>query len=345
MFPGVDNQQQEDNEATMDERRRVRWRYQLRWRTPQRLVKTLQSWSNYFFTGHGPLLFAMDDRKRQPIRFDEFSTEGAYTREHSGVKSNSDADDLIPHADQIAESLSLIFRDRDAALRNATQSRAIKHQESYDTKTLDDVLGVAVQQTFDVGISYDFDHFDSPEEGEEASIHQLRARLAKSAVRRKRELDGAVKNELQVLRRLKDNVVTAANREVAETEMELTEQGIRERRDREVNHMRNALLTLIPTNADDLPKGTERYDNPMMVSEYVNLTAPFQPAGELTATVGDAPDPLAALEDYVRRDFGDEAADAYRQDELAARKKEQDLLTNFRSQYGELDDDEAVDTR
>jgi len=73
----------------------------------------------------------------------------------------------------------------------------------YDTKTLDDVLGVAVERTFGVGLSYDFDHFDCSVDDEEVSIHQLHVRMAKSAVQRKRELDGAMTNKLGILRRLK----------------------------------------------------------------------------------------------------------------------------------------------
>ncbi|KAL7536012.1 hypothetical protein ACHAXR_006860, partial [Thalassiosira sp. AJA248-18] len=341
------------------ERQKIQWRYQLRWRTPQRIAETLRSWANYFFTGHVPLLFELDEWKRQPIEFDDFSTEGTrylinkYSQSSSGEEEynntmnhddelNDNDDDLTPHVEAIAESLSLIFRDRDAAIRNATQARLSKHQESYDTKTLDDVLGVAVQQTFGIGVSYEFDHFDSPEDlGEEVSIHQLRARMAKSAVRRKRELDGSMKKELDVLRRLKENVVTAANKEVAEKEMKSVETGIRERHAQEAERMRNALLTMIPTNTDDAPKGTERYENPIMVAEYVDLKAPVDTRrGELTATVESAPDALSMIEDYVRRDYGDEAADAYRRDEIAARRKEKEMLTSFRQRYGELKEDE-----
>ena len=38
---------------------------------------------------------------------------------------------------------------------------------------LDNVLGVAVEQTFGVGLSYDFNHFDCSVDDEEVSIHQL----------------------------------------------------------------------------------------------------------------------------------------------------------------------------
>jgi hypothetical protein len=328
-----------------DPRRRVQWRYRLRWRTPQRLVQMLLAWRNYFFTGHVPLLLEMDEWNTGRIRFDDFSTEGApYTMRGDPTVTGGDkslADPMLD-VDAIAESLSLIFRDREAAIHNATLARSIKHQESYDTKTLDDVLGVAVHQTFGIGLSYDFDHFDSPSDDGEISIHQLRARMAKSAVRRKRELDDDMAKQLDVLCRLKENVVMASNKEVAEDEMNSVEQAIRDRHADEVNRMRDALRTMIPPNSD-APKGTERYDSPIMVSQYVELKAAIPT--ELKVTRDSSPDSLSMIEEYVRRDFGDEAADAYRREELAALKKEKEMLSKFRRRYGELkDDDEGTES-
>lgn len=326
----------EESASTTNDSQRIQWRYQLRWRTPQRLAVMRRTWRDYFFTNHAPLLLEMNEWNTQQIRFDDYSTEGHSMR----------AFDDIPDAEAIIESLSLIFRDREAAIQNATQARIRKHQESYDTKTLDDVLGVAVQQTFNVGLSYDFDHFDSPDDhGDEISIHQLRARMAKSAVRRKRELDGTMENELAVLRRLKDNAVTATNTVVAEEEMKFVKQKILDRHAYDVNQMKNALRTLIPTNAD-APKGTERYDSPIMVAEYVDLQAAAPTRrGELQVTKDSIPDSLSIIEEYVRRDHGDDAADTYRQDEIAARKKEKQMLLNIRQRSGDLkDDDDQVVT-
>jgi len=339
------------NQIERDEDQQVKWRYQLRWRTPQRIGESIRTWSNYFFTGHIPLLFEMDDWKKQPLQYDDLSTEGTQYlfsksrkspgKEDTTTDNQSDNDDLISRVDAITESLSLIFRDRDAAIQNATQARLIKHQESYDTKTLEDVLGVAVQQTFDIGVSYEFDHFNPPADGKEVSIHQLRARMAKSAVRRKKKLDGGMEKELDLLRRLNENVVTDKNREIAEKETKSVEEDIRERHSKEVDRMTNALFTLIPTNAE-APKGTERYESPIMVAEYVDLKAPFERKGELKATLGSAPDPLSMMEDSIRREYGDEAADDYRREEIAARIKEKEMLSTFRQRYGELEDDETL---
>lgn len=326
-------------------RKKVQWRYRLRWRTPQRLLETIRTWKNYFFTGHVPLLLEMDEWKKQPIQFDDFTTEGTQYKfrdrmpggDFATMRSyENENNDCMPDTAAIADSLSLIFRDRDAGIRNATEARLLKHEESFDTKTLDDVLGVAVQQTFGIGLSYDFDHFDVPVDDADVSIHQLRARMAKSAIRRKRELGNAMRNELDTLRRLKNNVITPLNKEVAESEMNSVEQGIRERYADEIDRMKSALCTLIPTNAD-APKGTERYNSPILIAQYVDLKA-APTRGEFTMTKEAGPDPITMIEDYVRKDFGDEAADAYRREEIAARQKEKEMLTEFRRQYGEMED-------
>eukprot|EP00984_Skeletonema_dohrnii_P007654 scaffold2797_cov133-Skeletonema_dohrnii-CCMP3373.AAC.2 len=330
-------------EVTDEEREEKKWRYQLSWRTPKRISETVRSWTNYFLTGHAPLL-SMNDWKDRPLRTDDFATEGAFSLFNDrGKTNNTDTQQdsgLVPHAESITESLSLIFRDRDAAIQNATQARYNKHQESYDAKTLDDVLGIAVQQTFGIGLSYDFEHFDVPDE-KDVSIHQMRARMAKSAVRRKREIDRKMKEELEVLQRLKNNVVTSKTKDVAEEEMKEVESEIRNRSINEIESMETAMLNLIPTNAL-APAGTEKYASPIMVAEYVNLTAPVDNR-EFKATVEPAPDSLSMIEEYVRRDYGDEAADAYRQEEIAYRQKERKRLEQFRERYGELNDDDNND--
>ena len=326
-----------------DEEREVKWRYQLRWRTPKRIFQTVRSWTNYFLTGHAPLL-SMNDWKDQPLRVDDFATEGAYSlfndRGNANKTDTQQDDGLKPYADSITESLSLIFRDRDAAIQNATQARYNKHQESYDAKTLDDVLGIAVQQTFGIGLSYDFEHFDIPDNND-ISIHQMRARMAKSAVRRKRELDRKMKEELEVLQRLKNNVVTPKTKDLAEEEMKEVESEIRNRNANEIESMKSAMLNLIPSNAL-APDGTEKYESPIMVAEYVNLTAPVE-RREFKATIEEAPDSLTKIEEYVRQDFGDEAADAYRQEEIAYRQKERQRLEQFRERYEDMRDDETTD--
>jgi hypothetical protein len=84
-----------------------------------------------------------------------------------------------------------------------------------------------------------------------------------------------------------------------------------------------------------------------MVAEYVDLQAIANTRrGEFQAMKDSIPDSLSTIEEYVRRDLGDDAADAYRQDEIAARKKEKQMLLNIRQRSGDLkDDDDQVVTK
>jgi hypothetical protein len=100
-FPANDELDAEDKRsAAIDKNiRQVQWHYHLQWQTPQQLGEMLQTWRNYFFTGHVPLLLQIEQWNVRQIQFDDFSKEGA---------------------DAIAELLSLIFCYQEAAIQNAT---------------------------------------------------------------------------------------------------------------------------------------------------------------------------------------------------------------------------------
>ena len=326
-FPKMDCITSKEKNSDNNEQE-IKWRYQLLWRTPRRVLHTLHTWLRYLVTNHKPLLFELDEWK-SVLPNDGFSTEGIQFGDPSHNK-----DELFAHRHEIMESLSLIFRDREAALNNATNVRYTKHQESYDSKELDDVLGIAVQQTFGLGLSYDFEHFDTPPDDKEISIHQLRARMAKSAIRQKKKLDNIMSDELALLQRLKDNLTSGKDDTTAERNMKATEKEIQDRYSIKIDRIKSALLTMIPTNAG-VPEGIENVD-PIMIAEYVNLTAPIE-RRDLKATILEAPDPLEAIEDYTRRNFGEEAATAYRESELAYRQKERSMLNEFRKKYDNVD--------
>ena len=328
-FPMIDCITAKESKSNLGNPHEIKWRYELLWRTPQRISVTLQTWITYFVTNHKPLLFELDEWK-SVIRHDGFSTEGFKFQDQSEVN-----DDLLVHTEEIMESLSLIRRDRDAAINNATQARFTKHQESYDRQELDDVLGVAVQQTFGIGLSYDFEHFNTPLDDNNISIHQLRARLAKSAIREKKRLEKAMAKELKLLRNLRGNVSTDMYDEITKREITDAEKDIRNRYNFKLESIKSSLMRMIPTNAG-IPEGIENsFDSPIMVAEYVNLTAPIE-RRDLKATVLEAPDPLLAVEEYTRMNFGDQAADAYRKNELAFRRKERELLKDMRQKHGDI---------
>jgi hypothetical protein len=162
--------------------------------------------------------------------------------------------------------------------------------------------------------------------------------MAKSVVWQKRQLDDAMANKISELHRLKDNVVAALNWKIAEDKMKSAEQVIQHHHANKVDWMRDALHTMIPTDAN-APKGTaKKFDLPIMVAKYVNLKVP-SPTGrvELKVARESAPNLLSAIKEYVCRDFG-KAPDAYQREEIAALKKEKEMFLKFCWRFCDLKD-------
>jgi hypothetical protein len=62
--------------------------------------------------------------------------------------------------------------------------------------------------------------------------------------------------------------------------------------------MRDALCTMILTDADTLKGTAERFDLPIMVAKYVDLKAPFPTGrGELKVARESAPNLLSAIKE------------------------------------------------
>jgi hypothetical protein len=70
----------------------------------------------------------------------------------------------------------------------STRNLASEHQRDYDNGNFRDPLGVAIQQTFGIGLGYADSHMDALSEGEEPSPRRLQSRAAKSAIRRVQEI-------------------------------------------------------------------------------------------------------------------------------------------------------------
>ncbi len=157
----------------------------------------------------------MDERKDQPLGLDEFSTEKE--------QEEGDVNNLIPQSGVIAKSLSLIFCNWDTTIRNTSQTRFNKHQESYNTKMLDILLVVALQQTFGIGLSYNFDYFDPRQKGRIPRYTSCKRTCQRALHGTRRSWTTPNKKELGVLYRLEENVITAANQEESDEEMMLAE--------------------------------------------------------------------------------------------------------------------------
>jgi hypothetical protein len=119
-------------------------------------------------------------------------------------------------------------------------------------------LGIAVQQTFGIGLSFDFDHDTPLKEGQEPSIHRLRARAAKSAIKRFQQIPQELKEKVDGIQDPDEKMKTGLQ--------------LMESARLEVREMVHALAELIPTNAD-APK-----DKPFDIETLKQTDAKLLPA-------------------------------------------------------------------
>lgn len=132
-------------------------------------------------------------------------------------------------------------RDRHLWISNASKGMSKIHEQNYVKKSFEDPLGIAIHQTFGVGMSLDFDHSSSLRTGEEPSIHRLRARAAKSAIKAYNNIPNDVKSEMITKSQsMSDPAIYA---EI-------------DRRQKDLKVKVAELLTLLPSNAP-APEGKE----------------------------------------------------------------------------------------
>ena len=104
-----------------------------------------------------------------------------------------------------------------------------------------DPLGIALQQTLGIGMSLDFDHDSVLSKGEMPSLHRLRARMIKSAIRRTNHL---------IFKEGKEKIDTIKNpKERLEVTLRIANEA-----EEEIKSMKETIISLIPTNAPQ-PEG------------------------------------------------------------------------------------------
>jgi hypothetical protein len=97
-------------------------------------------------------------------------------------------------------------------------------------------LGVAIHQTFGIGLGFNFDHMSTPEENELPTTRRLQARAAKSAIRRAQEIYDAAsaRGALDAIEDPKERKRLAAK--------------MRQEADNEIKYLATKLSELIPTD-------------------------------------------------------------------------------------------------
>mmetsp|Transcript_32372 Transcript_32372/g.71102 ORF Transcript_32372/g.71102 Transcript_32372/m.71102 type:complete len:733 (-) Transcript_32372:70-2268(-) len=223
-----------DSSSLKDE---SRWRYWLRWRKPQRVMRVIRRTIRDDFVLRGFGQGRYDSYTFRRVRGDEYKTPTGLLASNSTeempsqlpIFQNFDMDRLRGHYDDPAA------QNRDTLITRANERMMKLHQEDYDKGDFKDPLGVAVKRTLNIGLSFDFDHYTSLEKGEEPSIHRLRSRAAKSAVRRCNRISEEAEEYLNTIedpeKKLQAGVELAKERGV------------------EVDEMADTIFNLIPTNA------------------------------------------------------------------------------------------------
>lgn len=158
---------------------RMKLRYRMKWREPKRVFssfrRTFQRFWLFLFSGWG---------------------------EDAGIISESSSSLGTPYL------LTLIKKDmekglydpkpdREKWISDASKKMAEIHEENYDNNSFEDPLGIAFYMTFGIGMSLDFDHDSKLNEDESPSVHRLRARAVKSAIKRYNQIPAMVERDLE----------------------------------------------------------------------------------------------------------------------------------------------------
>jgi len=188
--------------------------------------------------------------------------------------------------------------DRSTWIATSTARMSAIHQTNYETKDFVDPLGIAVQQTLGIGLSYDYDHGTKLKKGENPSIHRLRARAAKSAVTRynqiKRDMDDA-----------------NSTRDERDTKTTFTAEGSKVAVDagrREIHYIANELLTLIPTNATS-PEGKDVNIETLRLPSNTNLPTNNIGGSGSSNWIESQEKPADPWKARIRKEFGEDYVD------------------------------------
>jgi hypothetical protein len=203
---------------------RFKWRYRLEWREPERILVTLSEWKGAFLYW---LLFdgGVEDQLRK--EFQQNQKSAAY-REGLTV--------LQRVQKEVEENPDAPRQDSTQWKTNAMEKIAAKHKADYESGKFEDPLGVAIQQSFGIGLGYKFDHMSKLKDGERPSARRIQARAAKSAIRRAQKIYDA-----QAARDALESIDNVEERELKKAEL-------RRAVEAEIAYLASQLSELIPTD-------------------------------------------------------------------------------------------------
>lgn len=202
--------------ATLQQR--MKWRYRLEWRQPiMRLRMAVFAFADNFvyriFFAGGVQAKILELSRRQIQR------------------STKDLEENVRQLDKLDPMDSTRWK------QDAMDNLAREHQRDYDNESYKDPLGVAIQQTFGIGLGFADGHMEPLPTDSDPSPRRLQARAAKSAILRLQEIyDTAMKIDL-------DSITNYNERERVKIEL-------RRREEAEKLYLARQMTELIPLEDD-----------------------------------------------------------------------------------------------
>lgn len=273
-----------------------KWRMNLKWRIPERINQTISKWYYLFMAGYA----SKKDRQHKKF-YSQFAdwlvlptdTRKKYKNEILNLEADrlfkDDINSNIEENETKEKRRKIIAQgrqtDRAVWVTSAMASMSNQHEVDFENEQFDDYLGVALQKTLGVGLSFAYDH-ETP--SKQLSIHRLRARAAKSAIHHIRQL------------------YANAAKDSSYSNQSEAEQMIQQ----EIDYYTNKLIEYTPTNYGNdeyndgvltLPDGF--YDDQMqIISESdLGLNMSDLKRDNMITSIGDTPD---YTEETLRQQYG-----------------------------------------
>lgn len=131
---------------------------------------------------------------------------------------------------------------------------------------LQDPLGVAIQQTFGIGLGYNFDHMTKLTKGQVPSVRRLQARAAKSALYRARQLLLLSTSNASV------GAVTKNDNNDEHVRKKSTNDIMKQQQQLEIEYIKQQLMTLVPSASGTSSRRSKNHRGHYTNDDFVEPT-------------------------------------------------------------------------
>lgn len=188
-----------------------RWRYELSWRKPARIESgLLNCLKKVYFLG--------SSAEKMRRKFPSFGNDNSFPK------------NLLDYCEFLFEEIK---SEPSKVKHIRMKDLAKEHKKDYKEGKFRDPLGIAIQQTFGIGLGFGDGYMDPLPANEKPCLGRLQSRVAKSAIKRVSDIyDEALKEDL-------DAIGDPLEREIRKAQ-------IREKDDAEIDYLKSQLEELVP---------------------------------------------------------------------------------------------------